>query len=195
MPASPEHHDDHLTETTLSSERVYDGIFLHIEHDRVRLPDGKETGREYIHHPGAVMIIALLDDGQVVLERQYRYPVRRAFTEFPAGKIDPGEPPLSTAERELREETGYSANTWDFLCTIHNAIGYSDEHIDLYLATGLSLGERRLDEGEFLDVFTLPAAVLLEQVRTGEFTDVKTIIGAFWLEKIINGTWLPDRTT
>jgi len=181
--------DAHLKEAPLHSERVFDGSFLHVNRDAVRLPDGKQAQREYIVHPGAVMIIALFDDGRVVLERQYRYPLHRTFIEFPAGKIDPDEPPLRTAQRELQEETGYTATVWHRLCTIHNAIAYSDEHIEFYLATGLSSGEQRLDAGEFLDVFTMPADDLPELIRTGEITDVKTIIGSMWLEKIRSGAW------
>lgn len=181
--------DTHLKESRLHSERVFDGTFLHVNRDAVRLPDGKQALREYIVHPGAVMIIAMFDDGRVVLERQYRYPLHRAFIEFPAGKIDPDEPPLDTAKRELREETGYTASAWRHLCTIHNAIAYSDEHIEIYLATDLSSGEQRLDAGEFLDVFTMHADELPDLIRNGEITDVKTIIGSMWLEKIRSGVW------
>jgi len=184
--------DTHLKETLLESVRVFDGGFLHVNRDSVRLPDGKQALREYIVHPGAVMIIAMFDDGRVVLERQYRYPLHRAFIEFPAGKIDPDEPPLNTAKRELQEETGYTASVWRHLCTIHNAIAYSDEHIELYLATGLSSGAPRLDAGEFLDVFTLHAEDLPKLIQTGEITDVKTIIGSMWLEKIRSGAWPVD---
>lgn len=181
--------DSHLAEVTLKSERVFDGVFLHANRDTVRLPDGKEAAREYILHPGAVMMIPLLDDGHVVMERQWRHPLSRAFIEFPAGKIDQGEPPLATCSRELREETGYVAERFTLLATINNAISYSNEHIDIYLAEGLTAGERKLDDGEFLDVLTVPVKQVLAWVRDGTITDVKTIIGAFWLDKIQSDAW------
>jgi len=188
-PHNGAHDDAHLEEVTIQSERVFDGHFLHAVRDVVRLPDGKQTYREYILHPGAVMMIPLLDDGRVVMERQWRHPLRKAFIEFPAGKIDAGEAPLATCERELREETGYVAESFVFLATINNAISYSDEHIELYLASGLTAGEQKLDDGEFLDVFAVEPAEVLAWVKDGTITDVKTIIGAFWLEKILSGTW------
>jgi len=181
----------HLEEVMLKSERVFDGFFIHVNRDVVRLPDGTRTGREYIVHPGAVMMIPLLPNGDVVMERQWRHPHQRPFIEFPAGKIDEGEAPLATCDRELREETGYVARRFTFLTMIHNAISYSDEHIDLYLAEDLTAGEAKLDPGEFLDVFTVPPRQVLDWVRDGTITDVKTIIGAFWLEKLIAGEWMP----
>lgn len=180
-----------LDETRLDGELAYDGSFLKVARDRVRLPDGAVTHREYILHPGAVVILPLFDDGRVLLERQFRYPLGKVFIEFPAGKIDPGEDPLACAQRELQEETGYTAADWHFVTTIHNAIAYSDEHLDLYLARGLVAGERRLDEGEFLEIFSATVPELLEMVQCGEITDVKTIIGAFWLDKIQSGAWPP----
>ena len=178
-----------LRETRIDGGVVYDGHFLKVERDRIKLPDGSTSQREFIRHPGAVVILPLLPDGRILLERQFRYPNAQVFIEFPAGKIDPGEDPLATAKRELEEETGYTAAKWRFVCTIHNAIAYSDEHLELFLAEDLSAGEQKLDEGEFLETFSVTLPELLDMVKRGEITDVKTIIGTFWLEKILSGSW------
>lgn len=183
--------DEHLKEICLESTTVHQGNFLTLKHDRVRLPDGKQASREYVQHPGAVMIVPVFDDGTVLLERQYRYPMGQVMIEFPAGKLDAGEDILACAKRELHEETGYRAREWTYLTRIHPVISYSTEFIDLYLAQGLHAGERSLDEGEFLDIFVAPAEQLLEWVRSGQVTDVKTVIGAFWLEKCLTGQWSP----
>ena len=181
--------DADLTETELDGEIVYEGSFFRVRKDRVRLPDGGVATREYIRHPGAVVILPLFDDGTVLVERQFRYPVKRIFIEFPAGKIDRGEDRLASAKRELEEETGYTASSWQFVTTIHNAIGYSDDALSIYLARGLHAGAARLDDEEFIQTFRIPVTELLDWVRTGQVTDVKTVIGAFWLEKIANGQW------
>jgi ADP-ribose pyrophosphatase len=181
--------DEHLTETRIDSRLVYDGHFLKVRKDTVSLPDGKLTGREYIVHPGAVVILPVFDDGRILLERQFRYPLDRVFIEYPAGKIDAGEDTLACAKRELQEETGYTATHWQHLSTIHNAIAYSDEHLEIFLARGLTAGPDRLDEGEFLETFTTTLPELMAWVREGKITDVKTVIGTFWLEKILAGTW------
>jgi ADP-ribose pyrophosphatase len=181
--------DNHLKEIRIDGKLAYDGSFLKVQKDTVRLPNGQPATREYIRHPGAVVIVPLFEDGSVLLERQFRYPINRVFIEFPAGKIDAGEDPLACAKRELLEETGYTATDWQFVCTIHNAIAYADEHLDIYLARGLTEGQRKLDEEEFLDVFKASYQDLLAWVREGKVTDVKTIIGAFWLEKILANTW------
>jgi ADP-ribose pyrophosphatase len=183
--------DSHLRETRIDGELAYDGHFLKVSRDRIKLPDGSETIRELIRHPGAVVILPLLPDGRVLLERQFRYPNDRVFIEFPAGKIDPGEDALESAKRELEEETGYTASEWNFVCTIHNAIAYSDEHLDIFLARDLTQGEAKLDDGEFLELFSATVPELLDMVKRGEITDVKTIIGTFWLEKFAAGTWTP----
>jgi ADP-ribose pyrophosphatase len=181
---------DDLTENRISSRSVYCGDLLHVKEDRVALPDGREATREYILHPGAVAVIPLLDNGEVVLERQFRYPLHRELYEIPAGKLDPGETPLLCGQRELLEETGYVARSWRFVALIHPCIGYSDESIHLYLAEGLQAGPHQRDGDEFLDIFSLPLEQSLDWVRNGRITDVKTVIGLFWAEKISQG-WLP----
>lgn len=184
--------DTHLKETRVDGGVAYDGGFLKLHRDTVRLPDGKLTSREYVKHPGAVVILPVLDDGRVLLERQFRYPLERVFIELPAGKIDPNEDPLACAMRELQEETGYTASDWQYVATIHNAIAYSDEHLDLYLARGLVAGDARLDEGEFIETITASIDQMLDWVRHGQITDVKTVIGAFWLDKLRSGAWKLD---
>ena len=169
-----------LAEAFVSGEEVYAGGFFRVRRDLVRLPDGKTAVREYLRHPGAVGIVALLDDGRVVLERQFRYPHGREFLEIPAGKLEPGEPPPETGKRELLEETGYAARQWSRLGVIHNAIAYSDEAIELWLARGLEQRGAKLDCGEFLEVLALPFAEALAMCRDGRITDVKTIIGLDW---------------
>ena len=187
-----EGHDGHLREKTVSSEPLFQGHFLTAVRDHVQLPDGGHATREFIIHPGAVMVVPILDDGRVVVERQYRHPVDRVMIEFPAGKLDPGEDHLACARRELREETGYSAREWAYAGQLHPVISYSTEFIDVWFARGLTLGERRLDAGEFLDVFTATPQQLLEWSRTGELTDAKTLIGLLWLQNVMAGTWTLD---
>lgn len=185
-------HDRALAETCVESTTLYAGNFLTLKRDTVELPDGKHATREFVLHPGAVMVIPLFDDGRVLMERQYRYPLSRVMTEFPAGKLDPQEGALACAKRELREETGYTAREYVYLTRIHPVISYSTEFIDIYLARGLIAGEANLDEGEFLETFTTTLPELLDWVRNGRITDVKTIIGTFWLEKALGGsggTW------
>lgn len=181
--------DAQLREETLLSEQVYRGAFLDVRRDQVRLPDGRSAQREYIVHPGAVMVVPLLDDGRVVIERQWRYPLARVMVEFPAGKIDPGEPPLTCGIRELIEETGYRAAEWARAGILHNAIAYSNEGIEVWFARGLTLGERQLDSGEFLDVGTATLDELDDLARRGELTDAKTLIGMLWLQHWRAGRW------
>jgi ADP-ribose pyrophosphatase len=178
-----------LTEKKIDGKVVYDGNFIKVSKDNVRLPDGSTSTREYINHPGAVAILALLDNGNLVMERQYRYPPRQEFIELPAGKIDPGEDILVTAQRELLEETGYVAKEWTHLTTAWPCIGYADERMEYFLARGLTHVGRKLDEGEFLEVFELSPREAVEWIRQGKINESKTILGLFWLDKVINEGW------
>ena len=175
--------DSHLSEERISGEDIYGGIFLKMKRDKIALPNGEEAVREYLTHPGAVAIFPVLDDGRILLERQYRYPVGQAILEIPAGKLEKGEDPLLCAQRELTEETGYTATHWTFMGRIHPVISYSTEFIDIYLAKGLTAGERDLDEGEFLDVFAASLEELSVWVKDGTITDVKTIISSYWYKE------------
>lgn len=185
--------DRHLVEEKTAGTELFKGRFLHAFRDTVRLPDGSFTSREYVVHPGAVMIIPLLEEApgaaRVVLERQYRYPLQRIMIEFPAGKLDPGEDVLACARRELLEETGYSARQWARAGVLHPVISYSTEFIDIWFAKGLSPGQRHLDAGEFLDVFTATSTELLQWCRDGAVTDAKTLTGALWLQNVLSGAW------
>ena len=183
--------DVHLREERLSGQDIYSGIFLDMKRDQVSLPDGNQAVREYLTHPGAVAIVAVLDDGRVLMERQYRYPIAKACLEIPAGKLDPKEDHLLCAQRELAEETGYTAKKWSFIRRIHPVISYSTEFIDIYLAEGLLSGKSHLDEEEFLDVFAAPLEQLLEWVELGEITDVKTTIATYWLDRYRRGLVSP----
>ncbi len=171
-----------LVETKIASERVFDGNLLHVRRDTVRLPDARTATREYIVHPGAVAILAMLVNGDIVLERQFRYPLGRVLIEIPAGKMDPGEDPLATGKRELREETGYVARHWEHLITYYPLVAYSDERIDIYLATGLSREQATLDDGEFLEVFTAPMTTAAQWVREGMIVDSKSMISILLME-------------
>jgi len=178
-----------LREETLVSDQVYRGAFLDVRRDRIRLPDGSTAQREYIVHPGAVMVVPMLDDGRLVIERQWRYPLARVMVEFPAGKLEAGEPPLHCAIRELIEETGYRATEWARAGILHNAIAYSNEGIEVWFARGLTLGERQLDAGEFLDVGSASLDELDAMAQRGELTDAKTLIGMTWLHHWRAGRW------
>ncbi|HET7096551.1 MAG TPA: NUDIX hydrolase [Casimicrobiaceae bacterium] len=167
--------DAHLIETKITSEQVFDGKLLHVRRDAVRLPDGGVATREYVVHPGAVLIVPVLPDGRLVVERQYRYPVGQVFIEFPAGKLDPGEAELATAQRELAEEAGYAAARWTPLGRIHSVVGYSTEAIDFYVAEDLTHVGAKLDAGEFLEIFTMSLDEMLAALDRGEITDAKTV--------------------
>jgi len=192
---SPQVKDAHLREDTIASSTVYQGHFLELRRDRVRLPDGREAAREYVVHPGAVMIVAVLPDGRLVMERQYRYPVGQTMIEFPAGKLDAGEGGLACAQRELWEETGYKARRWAKAGVMHPVIGYATEVIEIWFADDLTLGERHLDDGEFLDVFAATQQELSDWMRDGLLTDAKTVVGMMWLQQWRAGAWPLDWVT
>lgn len=183
--------DKHLREDRISGEDIYGGIFLNMKRDQVRLPDGQQAAREYLTHPGAVAIVAILDDGRILLERQYRYPIAKACIEIPAGKLEIGENHLLCAQRELEEETGYTARRWSYIRRIHPVISYSTELIDIYLAEDLIPGPSKLDDEEFLDVFAAPLEQLIAWVEEGEITDVKTTISTYWLDRYRRGLISP----
>ena len=178
---------EQLCERYKSGREVYHGPLLHVYHDRVILPNGNETGRDYIKHLGAVCVVPVTDDNKVVVERQFRYPADKVFTEIPAGKLDSAEEDrLDAAKRELMEETGYTADEWTWIGDLYSAVAYSNELISMYLARSLHKGERHLDADEFLNVALVPIEELVKQVMDGEITDAKTQAGILKAARILN---------
>jgi len=177
------------TEKLVSSRTGYEGKLLTLKEDKVALPDGSTGTREYVLHQGAAMVIPLFEDGSVLLERQFRYPLHTHFLELPAGKIDPGEEPLATARRELLEETGYSAAQWRYLTRLYPCVGYSNERIELFVARELKHEGHPGEDGEFLECVQLGLDEALELVVAGEIGDSKTILGLLWADKLRKGEW------
>ena len=184
--------DAHLKEEGTASELLFKGNFLEAKRDTVRLPDGKSATREYIVHPGAVVVVPLLDDGRVAMVRQYRYPIDRVMTEFPAGKLDPGEDPLFCGQRELQEETGYTAREWAHAGAMHLAVAYSTEIIHIYFARGLTVGSQQLDHEEFVELTAATPGQLLDWCRDGTVSDAKTLTCSLWLQNVLSGAWALD---
>ena len=187
--------DSHLTEHTVAREELLKGHFLHVVRETVRLPDGGSATREYVLHPGAVAVVPILDDGRIVLERQYRHPTRQVMVEIPDGKLDAQEGALACGQRELLEETGYVAREWAYAFTMYPTVAYSDEAIEIWFARGLEHRGARLDEGEFLEVITASPEEFLAWCRDGRIVDSKTLAAAVWVQNVLGGTWELDWTT
>ena len=187
MKFDSEQENRRLREVQTNSEEIFDGIILHVVRDTVALPNGNPSVREVIRHIGAVCVIPVTDQGEVIVERQYRYPIDQVILEIPAGKLDaPDEDRLSAIRRELREETGYTADRWTSLGDFYPAPAYSDEHITMYLAQGLHKGTQDLDDDEFLDVYTVPLADLVKDVMDGIITDAKTQVCILKAARLLN---------
>lgn len=180
-----------LKEIPLSSETVFRGRLLHVQLDNARLPNGSESTREFVIHPGATVVIPLLPNGNILLERQFRYPLKKVFIELPAGKIDHGEAPMLTGQRELQEETGYTASEWLYLAHQHPCIGYSNEIIHIVLARGMRSGQHQRDDDEALHLLEASLEECMAMVQRGEITDGKTIVALLWAEKYLHGQWQP----
>jgi ADP-ribose pyrophosphatase len=183
--------DEHLVERRIRSESVYEGHLLKVRRDEVRLPGGGTAFREYVVHPGAVMVVPLTDDGQLIVERQHRYPLDRVLLEFPAGKLEPDETTQQCAQRELREETGFTAREWAYAGRMHNACAYSTEFIEIWFARGLQAGAQQLDDGEFVEFFPIAEDALQARAASGELTDAKTLVGLLKLQQWRSGVWTP----
>lgn len=176
--------DEDLIERRIASEEIYRGELLHVKRDRVKLPNGREAEREWVHHPGAAAVLPLLPDGRIVLVRQYRYPIQAVTLEIPAGKLDVlGEDPLGCAKRELKEETGYEAGRYEKLLTLATTVGFSDEWIHIYLATALSPGKQSLDADEFVHVTAMPLSKAIQAVLDGHIVDSKTVAAVLFLAR------------
>ncbi|MDR3593023.1 MAG: NUDIX hydrolase [Negativicutes bacterium] len=168
-----------LTETKVESQKIFSGKILNVRLDRVLLPNGQESTREVVDHPGAVAVVPVTDDGRVILVKQYRYPVEEILLEIPAGKLDPGEDPDDCAKRELEEETGYVAGRLEKLTSIYTAPGFTNEIIHLYIARDLVEAVQKLDGDEFIDIELFSAAQLKEMVANRTLKDAKTLTGLF----------------
>lgn len=176
-----------LNEKTLASQQVFDGRLLKVFRDQVELAGGGTSVRELVRHPGGAAVVALDGEGNVYLERQFRYPYHKVVTEIPAGKLEPGEDPADAIRRELSEEIGAQAGRWDSLGYIMPSVGYTDEMLYLYLARELTFGDRHLDQGEFLEPFKLPFGEALAQAADGRINDAKTLAALFRADRLMKG--------
>jgi len=187
--------DKHLVEEFTGREELLRGKFLHVVRDTVRLPNGNSATREFVLHPGAVAVVPLLDDGRLVLERQYRHAAGQVVIEIPAGKVDPGEGALVCGQRELLEETGYVAREWAYAFTVHPTVSYADEALQVWFARGLEMKKAQLDQDEFLEVFTATVDEFLGWCRDGSIIDSKTLAAALWIQNVVAGHWKLDWQT
>ena len=176
-----------LEEKTLDSRLMFDGVLLKLYRDEVEVASGGRSVREVVHHPGGAAVVALDGDGNVYLERQFRYPYRKVVTEIPAGKLEEGEDPFDAIRRELKEEIGAEAGRWDALGHIMPSVGYTDEMLYLYLARDLTFGETHWDKDEFLEPFKLPFAEALAQAADGRINDGKTVAALFRADQLMRG--------
>lgn len=176
-----------LMEKTLASRKIFDGRLLKVYRDEVGLTNGNTSIREFVHHPGGAAVVALDGEGNVYLERQFRYPYHKVVMEIPAGKLEPGEDPFDAIKRELKEEIGAEAGRWDALGYIMPSVGYTDEMLYLFLARDLAFGERHLDRDEFLEPFKVPFAEALSQAADGRLNDAKTLVALFRADRLMRG--------
>jgi ADP-ribose pyrophosphatase len=173
-------------EKTMKSERIYDGKILNLRVDTVELPDKKYSKREIVEHPGAVAIIAVNDKNEMIMIRQYRKSIDKILLEIPAGKLEINEEPIASAKRELKEETGYTADKIEYIMEFYTSPGFSNEKIYLFLAQGLAEGEQELDVGEYIDVEKYSVDELMKMIKFGEIVDSKTIVGINYYYNMIN---------
>ena len=174
-----------LMEKTLASQQIFDGRLLKVYRDEVELSGGGTSIREFVHHPGGAAVAALDGEGNVYLERQFRYPYHKVVTEIPAGKLEPGEDPFDAIRRELKEEIGAEAGRWDALGYIMPSVGYTDEMLYLYLARDLTFGDRHLDQDEYLEPFKMPLREALAQAADGRINDAKTVAALFRADRLM----------
>lgn len=173
-----------MKETTIESKLVFEGRMLSMKVDTVNLPNGKQAAREVVVHPGAAAVVAVTDADEMLLIKQFRYPVDQIIWEIPAGKLESGENPLICAKRELAEETGYGAEQWKHLSTFFTTPGFSDEVMYIYLASGLKTGPKTADEDEFIELYHVPFAEAVRMIASGEIKDAKTIAGILLADRI-----------
>ena len=170
----------------LEHREIYQGKIVNLHVDTVRLDSGRIVTREIVEHPGGVVAVPILDDGRLLLIRQFRYPIQKFILEFPAGKLDSNQPPLETITRELEEESGYRAGSIEYQCSFYTTPGISNEIIHFFIARGLSPARQSLQEGEHITVEALTLDECLGKMETGEIADGKTILGILWYQKKFN---------